>query len=84
MNTNNNAQTTSASTFRVRSYSKQELALLYFPESLPHVATNHLTSWIKGCRQLHRELTALPAYNRHAKFYSAQQVRLITEYLGEP
>lgn len=84
MKANTNDSTCASGTFRVRSYSKQELAMLYFPESLPHVATNHLTSWIKGCRQLHRELTALPSYNRHAKFYSAQQVRLITEYLGEP
>ena len=30
--------------FTIRSYPKSELALLYFPESDPHVALNHLYS----------------------------------------
>ena len=33
-------------TMDIRSYSKQELALLYFPGSDPKTATNHLMRWI--------------------------------------
>ena len=32
----------------IRSYTKQELALLYFPDSSPVVASAHLMRWI--CR----------------------------------
>jgi len=28
---------------------KSELSLLYFPESTPAMATNHLIRWIHGC-----------------------------------
>ena len=43
--------------FTIRAYTKKELALLYFPNSsTPHVAVNHLISWIKRCRPLMQEL----------------------------
>lgn len=29
-----------------RSYTKKELGLMYFPESMPRTAVNHLMSWI--------------------------------------
>ena len=37
---------------KIRCYSKQELAMLYFPDAAPHVAVNRLTSWIRRCRPL--------------------------------
>ena len=55
----------------IKSYPKSELAQLYFPDSDPHVATNHLAQWIKRC-------------SKNAKFFSPQAVRHIVEYLGEP
>ena len=35
----------------LRSYTKQELALLYFPDSDPDVARAHLMRWIVRCTQ---------------------------------
>lgn len=70
-------------TFRLRVYSKQELAMLYFPNSTPRVAVNHLRSWIYRCKPLH---TALKGghHNKHAKFFTSTEVGLIIDYLGEP
>lgn len=40
--------------FRIRSYSKAELAMCYFPTTPnPHTAVNHLMSWIKRCTPLY-------------------------------
>ena len=36
--------------FKIKSYSKAELAMLYFPDSDQHVAVNHLMRWIYGCK----------------------------------
>ena len=33
-----------------RSYTKKELGLMYFPESMPRTAVNHLMSWIRRCQ----------------------------------
>jgi hypothetical protein len=67
----------------ITSYPKSELALMYFPKSDPHVALNHLNSWIKGCPELAEKMAGCHQ-SRFAKFYSPQAVRLIVEYLGEP
>ena len=34
-------------------YSKQELALEYFPDASPEVASAHLRRWINRCKPLH-------------------------------
>ena len=68
---------------KIKSYPKSELALLYFPDADPHVALNRLNSWIKRCQPL-SEALACCYQSRFAKFFSAQAVRLIVEYLGEP
>lgn len=69
--------------FPIKSYPKSELALLYFPGSEAHVALNRLNSWIRRCKPL---VDALAACHqpRYAKFYSAQAVRHIVHFLGEP
>jgi len=68
---------------KIKSYPKSELALLYFPDADPHVALNRLNSWIKRCQPLSEALAGC-YQSRFAKFFSAQAVRLIVEYLGEP
>ena len=68
---------------KIRCYSKQELATMYFPEAAPHVAVNRLTSWIRRCRPLDASLQQC-SLGKYAKFFSARQVALIVEYLGEP
>lgn len=70
--------------FPIRSRSKKELALCYFPDSEnPHSAVNHLMSWIKRCHGL---LPALEAqgYQKSSKWFTPRQVKLIVEYLGDP
>ena len=68
----------------IKCYPKSELAMLYFPDaSTPHVALNRLNSWINRCASLSEALRYCHQ-PRCAKFFSAQSVRLIVEYLGEP
>ena len=67
----------------IRSYTKQELALLYFPDSDPKTATNHLMRWINACPPLSERLAALH-YRRSSKHFTSPQVVQILEYLGEP
>ena len=70
--------------FTIRAYTKKELALLYFPNSsTPHVAVNHLISWIKRCRPLMQELEE-SGYHKVSKFFTSREVRMILSYLGEP
>jgi hypothetical protein len=68
---------------KIKCYPKAELAQMYFPGSAPHSACNNLARWIRRCPEL---VEALQLCNQHlhSKFYSAQAVRLIVEYLGEP
>ena len=44
----------------LRSYTKQELALLYFPDSDPDVARAHLMRWIVRCTQLYERKHPTP------------------------
>ena len=64
-------------------YTKQELAMLYFPNSSPHVATNHLARWIRRCAPL-KEALAKTGYRPKARILTLKQLRLIYEHLGEP
>lgn len=68
---------------KIRSYSKQELAMLYFPDSDPRTATNHLMRWINRNPTLQRELKATGYYS-HSKYFTTRQVCAILDYLGEP
>ena len=56
---------------------------MYFPDSSPHVAMNHLNSWIKRCPSL---VDALAGCNqsRFAKYFSPKAGQLIVDFLGEP
>ena len=70
--------------FEIRSYSKKELALLYFPTAAtPHAAVTLLMSWIRRCSPLAAELEKLGS-QKTAKWFLAREVRLIIHYLGEP
>ena len=69
--------------FKIRPYTKKELALLYFPDSIPHTAVNHLMTWILRCTPLIRQLEAA-GYKKKSKVFTPHQIRLIVEHLGEP
>ena len=67
----------------LRSYTKQELALLYFPDSDPDVARAHLMRWIVRCTQLYEQLKK-SGYNKSCKEFNPLQVSYIFFHLGEP
>lgn len=70
--------------FTIKSYSKAELALLYFPDAnSTHVAVKHLMAWIKRCTPLYQELQQAGLQAR-AKTLTPRHVKIIVEYLGEP
>ena len=67
----------------LRSYTKQELALLYFPDSDPDVARSHLMRWIVRCTQLYEQLLK-SGYTKNSKEFNPLQVSYIFFHLGEP
>ena len=69
--------------FKIRMYTKKELALMYFPESMPRTAVNHLMAWIRLCTPLWDELLKM-GYCKTSKSFSPKQVKAIVDYLGEP
>ena len=69
--------------FIIRHYTKKELALKYFPESLPTTAVNHLMAWIHRCTPLWAALQSM-GYHPMSKSFTPRQVKSIIEYLGEP
>lgn len=69
--------------FKIRSYTKKELALMYFPDSTPRTAVNHLMAWIHKCSPLWDELQK-SAYQKTCKAFSPKQTKVIIDFLGEP
>ena len=70
--------------FKIKTYGKSELALLYFPNcQTTEGALRCLNFWIKGNRQLLKELKdcGMP---RTSKNYTPREVAVIVSYLGEP
>ncbi len=67
----------------LRSYTKQELALLYFPEATPAVASAHLMRWILRNDLLMEKLRE-SGYGKHHKEFTPLQVSHIIFFLGEP
>ena len=69
--------------YPIRIYTKKELALCYFPDSMPRTAVCHLLAWIMRCTPLYEALVKA-GYSKQAKSFTSRQVALIFEYLGEP
>ena len=69
--------------FKITSYSKKELACLYFPTAMPRTAVNHLSSCITKCKPLSEALQQT-GYKKTDKLLTPKQVALIAFYLGEP
>lgn len=69
--------------FKIRPYTKKELALRYFPDSSPRTAVNHLMGWIYRCQSLLEQLEEA-GYEKSSKAFTPRQVRLIVNHLGEP
>ena len=69
--------------FSISAYTKKELALMYFPDSNPRTAVNHLMSWIRRCTRLWEQLQQM-GYETTSKAFTPRQVKAIVEQLGEP
>ena len=67
----------------MKSYTKKELALLYFPDSTPRVAVNHLMMMIR-CNDMLRDELQQMGYYSHSKTFSPRQVQAIFDWLGAP
>ena len=69
--------------FKIRPYTKKELALLYFPDSTPRTAVKHLMAWVHHCPPLWEAMAAM-GYRTTNKSFTPRQVKAIVDYLGEP
>ena len=69
--------------FKVKAYTKMELAELYSPYSQDQAALQNLYRWMKRCHPLMAELNAL-GYNKYRHSFLKQEVQVIVKYLGEP
>ena len=67
----------------IQQYTKFALATAYFPESTYDAAIRRLRRWITGNHDLQAQL-AEAGYQQRQHHYTARQVALIFEYLGEP
>ena len=56
---------------------------MYFPDSQPRTAVNHLMAWINRCTPLLGQLETA-GYEKTSKGFTPRQVRLIVEHLGDP
>ena len=71
-------------TFRIRPYSKRELARLYFPETANiDSAVSNLPLWILRNSEVMEKLHAA-GYRIHSKIFTPKQVRILVETFGEP
>ena len=69
--------------FRIKAYTKMDLALLYSPHSGGAAALQNLYRWMLRCRPLMEELDGL-GYNKYRHSFLKQEVAVIVKYLGEP
>ena len=69
--------------FNLRAYSKKELALMFFPDSMPETAVKHLMALIRRNDMVWDELQAMGYYSK-SKTFTPRQVQAIIEWLGEP
>ena len=69
--------------FKVKAYTKMELAELYSPFSQGHAALQNLYRWMKRCKPLMEELETM-GYNKYRHSFLKQEVQVIVKYLGEP
>ena len=67
----------------IRAYTKKELALLYFPDSIPHTAVNRLMTLIRSNDMLWDELQSM-GYRNKSKTFTPRQVAAIVDWIGAP
>ena len=71
-------------TFRIRPYSKRELATKYFPDTVQaETAVANLRNLMRRNHEMMDELAAA-GYRICDKVFTPRQVAIIVRYLGEP
>ncbi len=70
--------------FKVRTYGRTELALLYSPELTPESAFKRLKRWIAKSPKLSAKFLVDGKLRSTARSFTPAQVKLIVENLGEP
>jgi hypothetical protein len=69
--------------FKIRTYTKVELACLYNPNMTIPGALRTLSRWISGSSRLCEELSLLE-YNNRNRIFTPRQIKAIVDHLGEP
>lgn len=69
--------------FKIRAYSKVELAGLYNPNECVAVALQTLSRWIRTNPTLMEELNSAN-YNKYRRGFTPKEVAMIVKHLGEP
>lgn len=70
-------------TFQQKTYSWQELAILYAPGLTPHSASIRLTKWVVINQELYERLLR-SGWIKGRRILSPMQVGIIVDFLGEP
>lgn len=69
--------------FRLKTYKKNELAMLYFPDVSKSSASRNFRRWIRNCPGLMSDL-ATKGYDKNRQYLLKTEVEVIVKYLGEP
>lgn len=72
--------TNNYSEFELRSYSRKELAQLYFPDSSPKSATQNLRRWLN----IHKSHQFFLEGISRKRLFRRAEVEMIVELIGEP
>lgn len=69
--------------FRLRTYKKNELAMMYFPDVSKAAASRNFRRWIKNCPPMMKELDAM-GYDKNRQYLLKAEVAVIVKHFGEP
>ena len=64
-------------------YTRREIAMMYFPESTPKNAVRRLAYAIKRCTPLNNELNKFAA-STYCHTFTRREAMIIFKYLGDP
>ena len=70
-------------TFRLKTYKKNELAMMYFPDVTKDAASRNFRRWIRQCPPMMKELEAM-GYDKNRQYLLKAEVEVIVKHLGEP
>lgn len=69
--------------FRLKTYKKSELAMMYFPDVTKASASKNFRRWIRNCHPMMQELEAM-GYDKNRQYLLKAEVEVIVKHLGEP